>query len=49
MKRIYTVDEIVDKMPPNHVQKGDNHWETGCPVCGSDHHVNVELGRDGKK
>lgn len=34
----YTLEDILAKMPGSHKQHGDE-WETGCPVCGSDHHL----------
>lgn len=34
----YSLQDILSKMPGPHKQRGDQ-WETGCPVCGSDHHL----------
>lgn len=37
-KKLYSLNEILSKCGKWH-KRGENEWETACPVCGSDHHL----------
>lgn len=37
-KKLYSLNEILSKCGEWH-KRGENEWETACPVCGSDHHL----------
>ncbi|ADB48303.1 DUF927 domain-containing protein [Acidaminococcus fermentans DSM 20731] len=46
-KKLYSLNEILSKCGEWH-KRGENEWETACPVCGSDHHLYIKEVEDGK-
>lgn len=46
-KKLYSLNEILSKCGEWH-KRGENEWETACPVCGSDHHLYIKKVEDEK-